>query len=559
MKLMRWLSGLWRSLENPSVSPSDEAACELLAGGARSTSGVVVTHRTALTWSPVWRGVNLISNSVAKLPIYVYRREGAGKHRDPSHPAYRVLRRRANTEMKALTWKQLMMTHALLHRGGYSYIVRDGAEQALELIPLDPAETYPVRENGRLWYVTRVKPLGEAGPGELRRLHPIDVFHIHGLSWDGLTGLSVVDMARQSLGLGLAQEKFSAIYFANNAKPPVVLKHPRTLAPGKRKELREQWLSMQAGIDKAHLPALLENGLDLQELSVNAADAQLIDSKKFSLVDVANWLGLPPHKVGGEGRTAYASLEQENEAFLADGLDPWLCQLEEEAYEKLLTERQKELETHTVEFLRQALVRANMAVRSAYYRTATGGLPWLTQNEVRALENLNPIEGGDVMAFPLNMSASLPTPEPQPDPEPQPPPQDPGDDAEADDTDSQRAARLRQLAERLVRDACRRACRRIGVHAAKAARDSRTFLDWLEQVEAEHRQVIAEMLDPALDACDLVAAQSINRSASLAQWFANVREALTHAYDTASREQFPAAVDDAITRAMTYTDPFLPA
>lgn len=554
MSIRHWISGLWRrSLENPNAPLNEESVYELLAGGGRSTSGVVVNHKTALSWSPVWRGVNLLSSSVAKLPLYVYKRNGNGKDRDPSHPAYRILRRKANAEQKAINWRQAMMAHALLHRGGYSYILRDGADQVRELILLDPGDTYPVRENGRLWYVTRITPVGDNGPGELRRLHPIDVFHIHGLSWDGLTGLSVIDMARQSLGLGLAQEKFSAIYFNNNAKPPVVLKHPKTLAPNKRKELREQWLSMQAGIDKAHLPALLENGLDLQELTVNAADAQLIDSKKFSLVDVSNWLGVPPHKVGGEGRTAYASLEQENEAFLADGLDPWLCQFEEEAYEKLLREGEKDADSHTIEFVRQALVRANLAVRAAYYRTATGGLPWLTQNEVRALETLNPIEGGDIMAFPLNMSASLPSPSPQP------PPQHPGDDAEADDTDSQRAARLRQLAERLVRDACRRACRRIGVHAGRAARDSRTFLDWLEQVETEHRQVIAEMIAPALDACDLVAPQSIDRAAALTQWFAAVRETLTQAYDTASREQFPAAVDDAITRAMTHTAPFLPA
>lgn len=541
MKLLRWISSLaGRSLERPGVKLTDESAYDLLAAGT-SPSGIAINPRTSLTWSPVWRGVNLISTSVAKLPLYIYRRDGNGKERDRDHPAFRLLRHKANAEQTALSWKQLMIVHALLHRGGYSYIDRDGNDAPRQLIPLDPTVTFPVRENGRLWYRTEIKLHGPDQPGSPRKLHPIDVFHVMGLSLDGLTGLSLIDVAKQSLGLGIAQERYGAIFFKNNGTPPVVLKHPKTLPPDKRIQLREQWLTMQAGIERAHLPALLENGLELQELQVKAADAQLIESKKFSLVDVANWLGTPVHKLGGEGRTAYASLEQENEAFLSECLDSWLCKIEEEAFEKLLREREKLEETHLVEFLRQALVRANLAVRAAYYRTALGGRPWLTQNEVRGMENLNPVEGGDEILEPLNMGKGGADNEEKPS-------QTNSELSEANEANRQA---LKKLARQLVVDAAGRMAKRLHLHAARAAKQSRTFPEFLDAFPTGHRPVVAEVFAPALAAVRLATSKPLDAAAVVDQFLRETAETYQRCYDTEPRANFAAAVEAAgIARAM---------
>lgn len=539
MNPLRWISRLIRSsLELPHAKLTEESAYDLFAR-AGSVSGVAVNEKTIFTASAVFRGVNLIATTVAKLPLLTYRNlDGGGKERDRAHPAWRLLRRQANAEQTAFQFKQTLVAHALVHRGGYAYIDRDGNDTPVQLILLDPSATCPVRENGRLWYVTWYSPEGPDGPRVPRKIHPVDVFHLRGLSWDGLTALSLLDVAKQSLGLTLAQQRYASIYFRNNAQPPIVLKHPKTLPPDKRRELREQWLSMQQGIDKAHLPALLENGLEITELKVSPQDAQLLESRKFSLVDVANWLGVPVHKVGGEGRSAYASLEQENAAFLDECLDAWLIAIEEEAWAKLLTEAEKVAESHTIEFLRQALVRANLAVRAAYYRTALGGRPWLSQNEVRALENLNPVEGGDDILEPLNMGR--------------------GGDQPAEE--QARAAtpprtpqreKLTGLARTLLVDAYKRAGKRIGLHARRAARNSRTFLEFVAQLEQEHRDVVAQMLRPALQAAELATGRSIDQAAAVAEYFAGWRDSLTTCYDTASPAAFPAAVDQAcITREM---------
>jgi len=135
----------------------------------------------------------------------------------------------------------------------------------------------------------------------------------------------------------------------------------------------------------------------------HARDAQLDELRERDIIEVANWWGIPPHKLGAAGRTSYASLEQENKAFLEDCLDPWLCQIEQECDAKLLLPEEIDEETHVIEFRRPGLTSADLAARTAFYASAipTG---YLLKNEARAIEGLNPIPGGDVPLQPLNLA-----------------------------------------------------------------------------------------------------------------------------------------------------------
>lgn len=374
-----------RSLENPSTSLADPIAW--MTEETQASSGVSISADKALTYAPWWRGINLISRDVAKLPLIVYRRSGAGKSKDTKHPAFRLLRFRANNDLvSAFMFKQTIQAHAMSWGNGYAWIVRDGLGTPREMLVLNPFDVVPFRLNGQLSYAVR------AGT-EWRRESPANILHIKGLSPDGLVGYSVYSKARDSLGEGMAAQQYGARFFKNNARPSVVIEIPGDMKAETQKNFLAQWDKMYGGLDSSHRTALITNGGKVNPFSTNARESQLEELRKFNLVDIANWIGVPVHKVGGEGRTAFASLEMENQAYLDESLDPWLVCWESECWEKLLTEEEKDRDTHVIEFMRQALVRADMVARYTAYNIAVRG-GWMSPDMVASKENENPIPDG---------------------------------------------------------------------------------------------------------------------------------------------------------------------
>lgn len=402
------LDRVTRSIERPSV-PLSSGADELFEafGGRRTDAGVSVTKTTALQHAPLWRGVNLISRSVGKLPFYVYQRNGEGKDKATKHPAYKLLRRKPNSLMTAFTFKQTLTAHVILQGNAYAYIQRRGDSRPVELLPLLPDRTYPVREDGKLLYITSVGGTLEDPQSSVRKILPENILHIKGLGYDGLVGYSLIEYGADAIGHGMAMEKYGSRYFRNNARPSVVIEHPGSISEPAAKRLRESWDQLYAGIENAHRTAILEEGMKINPMQINARDSQLIEARKMDLTTQANLLCLPPHKVGGDGRTSYNSLEMENQDYLDDSLDPWLVAIEEECQEKLLTEKEKEEDTHVVEFMRQALIRADMAARSTFYHNALQD-GYMNRDEVRSRENLNPMpeDEGQKFFIPLNVKTT---------------------------------------------------------------------------------------------------------------------------------------------------------
>ncbi len=385
---MSILRTLRRSLENPSTPLSDPDDWLYTAlGSYKSSSGVSVNAQTALTYSAFWRAINLISSDVAKLPLLTYERKGKAREIALKHPAYRILRRKANDQTKAFDFRRALTGHALTVGNGYAYIVRLGNGDHYELVQLDPRLTYPVRANGRLWYVT------ETPSGEMRRLPAEDTLHVKGYSYDGLIGYSVIEKARESLGLGMALEAYGSIFFRNAARPAVLLEHPGKLTPEARDNLRASWERMTSGLENAHRTAVLEEGMKASPFSISARDAQLLEERQFQAREVGNWTGVPSHRLGDTSNAGYNSLEQEDQAYLDSTLDPWLVSWEEECWDKLLREKEKDDESFVIEFFRRGLVRANMAARGAYFSSALQN-GWLNLDEVRDDEGYNPLPDG---------------------------------------------------------------------------------------------------------------------------------------------------------------------
>ncbi len=425
----RGLNWVARSVSQ-NLSLSDPDDWQDLFPGMMSASGERVSRRTALTLSGLFRGVALISGTVGKIPCYCWQGSESDKSRDKSHPAHKLVRWDANSELTAFSLRETMTAHAILQGNGYAYIKRGPDGRPLRLNLLLPDRTYPVRLNGQLWYVTSIGGTLDDPQSHIETIHPDNILHIHGLGYDGLTGYSVLELGCTDIGASIAKTKHEAAFFKNAATPTVVIQVPTKMSDAAYTRLRATWQKSRpggkGGLSEAHETALLEEGATANPMSITAADAQLIESSKFDLVKVANWLQLAPHKVGADGRSAYASLEQENQATLDEAFDVWFVRWELEYRRKLLTEEEKASESHFFEFIRDALLRSNLAARAAYYRMATGGRPWLTQNEVRQLENRKPMPNGDVILDPLNMGKPggdpaapvEPTPAPEPTGEP---------------------------------------------------------------------------------------------------------------------------------------------
>lgn len=545
--LSGWLPRSQRTLENPSTPLSDPDGWLFEAFGAEdSASGVRVNAEIALKYAPWWRGINLISRDVGKLPLIVYKRVGAGKEVDRTHFAFPLLRYRANNELlSAFTFKQTLQGHAMSYGNGYAWIRRDGGAKPLELIVLNPLECWPFRENGRLWYAVRVGY-------EMRRVNPTEIFHIKGLSPDGLVGYSVYQKAKESIGEGRAAQEFGSRFFRNAARPSVVIEVPGTMTDEAQRKFRENWERMQTGLNNSHRTAILTNNATLKPISANAKDSDLTALRKFNLVDIANFVGVPVHKVGGEGRTAFASLEQENQAYLDESLDPWLVCWEFEAREKLLTEDQKNNDTHVIEFNRNALVRADITSRFNAYQTGIrAGI--YNVDEVRSKENMNPLPDGKGQnffaplelqvlgdneppevddlpallsiteavatgaiphdsakamlnaAFPLLSDSQIndiidPIEVPEPD-EPTDPPEVLGDIPPDDTMPPAPPPQPTGAARRVIVDAMRRACTHLTIHAVRRAKRANNFLDSFESERSEDEARVSEIIDAPVELC----------------------------------------------------------
>lgn len=524
-----------RSVENPQVPLDaifeDHPYYDSLAGGDKTDSGVRVNVQTGLGYPPVWRAVDLISSYVAKLPLHIYERtEDGGKRRAKEHPAYGLIRRKPNEYLNAFHFIKTLVANSLFTgRGnGYAYIIRNGSGDPMELLWLDPGQVTPIRRNGKLWYIY--------GDGA-RKIHPSDVIHIRGLGFDGLVGYDVVAYMRQTLGLGIGLRKFGSVFFKNHATPGVVLERPAE-APGLSEEgernLRQAFDKIVTGLDAAHRTVVLQEGTKAYTIGVDARKAQLKEMRELEARDVAVFFGLPPHKLGDTTRTAYASLEQENQSLLDDCLDGILVGIEQELSDKLLTEDQKKNDTHFVEFLRDALVRVDLkSTVEALAIEVNNGLANL--DEARAIRNRPALPDGMGQKFrmPANimeLSSDEPEPEPEPDPGPELDPGIPMDEPEPDDDgdidgDTQERAR-REAINTMVAEVVRRMTKRVCAQAERAAKKPDTWLTFCEGLDEANRSVWIEAMGPAVGVLDAEHGLSSSLPDLAERYFRSASEAL---------------------------------
>jgi HK97 family phage portal protein len=356
-----------------------------------TSSGISVTETVALGIPAVYACIRVLAESTASLPLITYERQPNGdKQRAVGFSLYTLLHDQPNPIMTSLELRELLMGYLCLRGNAFCLIEREAGE-VVALWPLHP-DRVTVEVDGRELIYTYQNP---DGPEKKYRM--VDILHIRGLSSDGIIGYSPLALLRDSFGHAKAISDYSANYFKNDATPGGVLSTSHSLSVESVKNLREAWSNGYQGSGKHHKVAILDNDLKWQSVGVSPQDSQLIESQKFSVVEIARVFRVPLNLVMDYERSTYSNVTEQNRSFLTHTLQPWLERIEQAIHKSLLTEGEKQ--KYFVEHLTQNFLKANTKERFEAYKIAREG-GFLSVNEIRQLENMNSVEGGDNFGMP---------------------------------------------------------------------------------------------------------------------------------------------------------------
>ncbi len=470
----------WFGAEKRATLRDPSALADLV--GTKTASGVKVDRAKALTFSGVYAAVRIISETVAGLPRHLYLREGDNATKQPDHPITKLLEQPNDVQTQFGLFETLM-GYVLTWGNAYCEIVRSPATgRPVSLHIMRPDRVKPVVKNGELLYEVQTDDIG------MVTLPPEKVLHIKAVG-DGLAGYSQIRLAREAIGLGLAAEQHGARFFGNDATPGGVLTHPGRLKKETAERLRGSWERVHAGSGNAHRVAILEDGMGWTTIGLPNSDAQYMESRKFSITEVARIYSIPLHMLADLDRATFSNIEHQGIEFSKFCILPWAIRIEQEIHRKLLLEpeRQEFFLRHNLE----GLQRGDSSSRASYYNTLFN-IGCLSQNDIRALENKNPIEGGDRYYVPLNLSAAEDDGAAEPDPEPVDEPEEP-DEPEPD--------QLRDALRDLLAQDVRRVLTREAVQARKAAKDPGGFLEWLNNFY-DNPEKLAGVLRSVMAACE---------------------------------------------------------
>lgn len=356
---------------------------------------VPVNDRTALTISTVWGCIRFIQGGIGPLPwpIYQNRANGKGADERKGHPAYWLLNKRPNEEMSATVFRELFLLWVLVFGNAYAEIEWDRAGRPINLWPIHPRRVTPSRrDDGTLYY--RIQNV--SGEVELEKWQ---MFHIPGMSFDGIVGLPVIEYAARTLGLAIGSEEYGSGFFSNSGVPSSVITHPKTLSKPAQGRLIDR-LKQKGGVYDSQDTMILEEGMELKPVGLPPEQAQFLETRRFTVEDVCRWFGVPPSKVGHFEKISYNSAEQLTLDVVAECFMPWVKKFEQEADYKLLTDNHS---NYYSKLDLRALMRATHVDRANYYKTMAGS-GFFSINDVLELEDMNPITNGDLHLVPLNMA-----------------------------------------------------------------------------------------------------------------------------------------------------------
>ncbi len=449
---------------------------DMAIGGQPTYVNKMINEKTAMEYTALYACVRILSETLAYLPLILYERlEPRGKRRASEHPLHNVLHNEANPYMSSFVWRELMQQHLATWGNAYAQIDRVGP-RIESLWPLRPDRIEIEFTKREPYYIYTMDD------GQKFKIKNHEMLHIKGPGYDGYKGYSPVGMHRQAIGMGLSVEEYGARFFASGGKPGGVIKHPGRLKEEGRDNLRESWQKMHAGLKNQHKVAILEEGMEYQQIGIPPEDAQFLKTREFQLQEMARIYRIPLHMLADLGRVTYNNIEHMGIDFVVHTMGPWLKRWEQELTTKLLTttERKK----YFPEFLVEGLLRGDTQTRFAAYSTARQW-GWMSADDVRELENMNPLpdDQGETYLVPMNMISADEVKDREPA---ENVPQQP----EKKSTEVRARTNRDKLAKRyepLFKDAAGRIINREAADIRRAAKrlidgmDTKEFIEWVEE------------------------------------------------------------------------------
>ncbi|MCZ9896349.1 phage portal protein [Brachyspira hyodysenteriae] len=337
-----------------------------------------VNPNTALTFSTVFACVRVIAETIATLPLFVYKVNGNNKIKAKDHCLYSLLHDSPNEECTSVSFIESLITQILLQGNGFVEVVRDNFNRVTELYLIDSNKIKIYRDsNGN-------KMFEYSDDGEIITLSQSQVMHIAGLGWNGVIGYSPIAMMRKQITTGLYQDNFALDFFANGVKKVPIISHPDKLSADAKRNLKESFReAWEKGI------VVLEEGMKIDPITMNLSDAQFLESRRFSVEEICRVFRVPPHLIGDLSRSTNNNIEHQSIEFVTHTIRPWCVRIEKALNGYLLNnlERKK----YNIEFNLDGLLRGDTLTRQqANQIKLNNGV--LTRNEWRILENLNEVD-----------------------------------------------------------------------------------------------------------------------------------------------------------------------
>lgn len=396
-----------------SLTSGDGWLLDALSGGYSTAAGVPVTPESAMRLSTVSACVRLISESIGSLPLHVYQRtDERTRAKITGTPQYRLLHDEPNKLMTAFVFRETMAAHVLVWGNAYAMIIRNRAGEPIELLPVNPQSVRISKEptTGELAYDVSLVFQEFIGGQKVYRVNQADILHVPGLAFDGVTGISPIKYAAQSIGLALAAERYGAAFFGNGSIPAGVLEVAGRPNAEQQRAIAASWNAAYGGSGNSGKTAVLVDGAKFSKVSISPNEAQFIETRKMQIGEIARWYRVPPHMIGDLDKATFSNIEHQALEFVTHTLRPWLVRFEQELNRKLFPSSTDGQPSDTyAEFNVDGLLRGDIKARGDYYvRGRQWG--WLSANDIRSKENMEPIEGGDTYLTPMNMvDAANPT------------------------------------------------------------------------------------------------------------------------------------------------------
>lgn len=371
------------SIDKPWQWPS------LVSLQSESNAGTTVTEWKSLQLSCVFACVRLISTTMAMLPLSLHQEVKDKSKIATNKKLHKVLYRMPNPELTAFTFKQTMQSHVLLFGNAYARKVYNNAGEVIELWVLAPWEMKVEMIDGRKIY-TYTTP-----DGKEKKYTSDEIFHLPGLSFNGIQGYSPIKVMRDEVGLGLALQDFGSKYFKNGTNLGGFIEHPGTLGDKAFERVKGDMESKYNQVSNSHKTIILEEGMKYNKIGIPAEDAQFIQSRKFQLEEICRYFGVQLHMIQNLDRASFNNIEHQSIEFRTYCLSPWATIWEQEIYKNLLNSRERD-KNYYAKFNMNALMRGDYKNRMEGYRVGVQ-MGLYSLNEVRKKEDENPIEmdGGD--------------------------------------------------------------------------------------------------------------------------------------------------------------------